>query len=74
MRRNHVVDIGPLLDDLMLVRDLVESARLAPGADAQQSSLRRAHAAVSKTERDLYRAFGIGTAPAPPGYGRSRSS
>jgi len=66
IRRNHVVDFGPLLDDLMLVRDLVESARIAPGTEAQQSALRRAHAAVSKTERDLYRALGILPA-APPG-------
>ena len=43
-----------IIDNLNTVRDLVEEARTSSDPNGRNSALRRAHAAISKTERDFY--------------------
>ena len=48
-----MLNASSIVDDLNTVRDLVEEARTSSDAGSRESALRRAHAAVSKTERDF---------------------
>lgn len=67
-----MVDGTAVVSSLETVRDLVEEARIATDAESQQSSLRRAHAAVSKAERDYYALTAHLRKAASPGSWRQR--
>ena len=67
-----MVDGTEIVSSLATVRDFVEEARIATDAESQQSSLRRAHAAVSKTERGYYALAEHLRHPVDPGSWRQR--